>query len=295
MRSRLLFVVCVSLVVSSFASRAIARKGAISEEDQRRALLAQLAAASAEAAPEERTDADLMYEAMKQWRGEPRGSAAIDRALAVSKTESRRDRKAMEEKIRAMFWKDPFSEQPRQLIPARREDRDLLAHYEIRHSGSRPDSGDSEVARLRAEVLSARAETSRLRAELAQIGDQAGRGESSSVRQNECARVVVARHARRHGSASRVAPDPMEAWNSPKPSLARRSAPAGAPKARAQRSGEQTLDAAVDMAAPAPIATDLPPPGWRSSDPRGIIVVPLEVAPLETIVTIRADKPRRAR
>ena len=46
-----------------------------------RELLAKLAAASGQPAPEERTDADLMYEAMLRWNGEPPGSAAIDRAL----------------------------------------------------------------------------------------------------------------------------------------------------------------------------------------------------------------------
>jgi hypothetical protein len=302
MRSRLLLVVCVSVGASSFASPAIARNGTISDEDQRRALLAQLAAASAEAPPEERTDADLMYEAMKQWRGEPRGSAAVDRVLAQSKKETGRERKVMEEKIRSMFWKDPFSERPHQLIAVRKEDRDLLGRYEARHSGSGAESADSEVARLRAEVLAARAETARLRAELAHVGQAAGSGESSLVRQNECGRAVVARHEPRHRAPSRYAPDRLEAWNSPMPSRTRRSAAARPPKTGADRSGEKTSDAAMEVAAadmadaPPPAASDtsLPPAGAQSSDPRGIIVVPLKAVPLE-VITIHAHKPRRAR
>src|SRR5262245_60172970 len=57
---------------------------ATSEGDQRRKLLEELAAAKTETAdPSERTDADLMYDAIKQWRGgETPGSATIDKVLA---------------------------------------------------------------------------------------------------------------------------------------------------------------------------------------------------------------------
>ncbi|HSS40512.1 MAG TPA: hypothetical protein VLT58_17230, partial [Polyangia bacterium] len=49
--------------------------------------------------------------------------------------------------------------------------------------------------------------------------------------------------------------------------------------------------AAVAAPPPAPVPAETivtaPPAGWRSSDPRGIIVVPIE-----TPVSIRADVPR---
>src|SRR5947207_15178162 len=108
MRKTIFSLVAVTVGLSAAGARAYARRP-MSEETQRRALLGQLAAASTEVAPEERTDADLMYEAMKQWHGEPRGSAAVDRALAQSKKDIRLDRKQIEEKVRKMFWKDPFS------------------------------------------------------------------------------------------------------------------------------------------------------------------------------------------
>ena len=90
--------VLISIVAAlpSVAAPALARRGderrtlanRSDDEAQMRELLAKLAAASGEPAPEERTDADLMYEAMLRWNGEPPGSAAIDRALAQSKKDA---------------------------------------------------------------------------------------------------------------------------------------------------------------------------------------------------------------
>src|SRR3954468_13449148 len=149
----------VAALVLSAGAPAHARK-AMSEETQRRALLSQLAAASSEVAPEERTDADLMYEAMRQWHGEPRGSAAVDRALAQSKKDIRLDRKQIEEKVRRMFWKDPFSDE---VVPVAKSDRDLLRSHAARESRVHDDAREDEVARLRAEVAATRAENARLR------------------------------------------------------------------------------------------------------------------------------------
>jgi hypothetical protein len=145
------------------------------DDAQLRELLAKLAAASGEAEPEERTDADLMYEAMLRWNGEPPGSAAIDRALAQSKQDAARSKRATQDKIRRMFWKDPFSDEPHRLIPVRQEDRELLAAYarkaqrgearEARESRATRESREprDEVSRLRAELAAARAETARIR------------------------------------------------------------------------------------------------------------------------------------
>ena len=110
-------VVFATLALSGGMTRAHARGGdgggrsvkmTPADETQMRELLAKLAAASGQAAPEERTDADLMYEAMIRWNGEPAGSAAIERLLEQSKKESTRTKKATVEKVRKMFWKDPF-------------------------------------------------------------------------------------------------------------------------------------------------------------------------------------------
>ncbi len=262
MRKTIFSLVAVTVGLSAAGSPARARK--VSEETQRRALLGQLAAASAEVAPQERTDADLMYEAMRQWHGEPRGSAAVDRALAQSKKDIRLDRKQIEEKVRRMFWKDPFSDE---VVPVAKSDRDLLRAHAARESRGRDDAREDEVARLRAEVSAARAENARLRAELARA-DEGGSSSETVVAQTECAAPSRRLHAGSSGGHSRRDGGQLEALNVPVHH--RRS---GSSKTRSQQP-EAGAAAPVVAAAPAETVTG-PPAGWQSSDPRGIIVVPI--------------------
>ncbi len=259
-----IFSLVAALVISAGGSPAHARK-AMSEETQRRALLSQLAAASSEVAPGERTDADLMYEAMRQWHGEPRGSAAVDRALAQSKKDIRLDRKQLEEKIHKMFWKDPFSEE---VVPVAKSDRDLLRAHAARESRVRDDARDDEVARLRAEVSATRAENARLRAELARA-DQGAGGSETLVAQTECAVPTRRLHSGNSGGghSRRDGGGQLEALNAP--AHHRR---AGSSKAR----GQTETPSAEPVVATAPAeAVSGPPAGWPSSDPRGILVVPI--------------------
>jgi hypothetical protein len=254
-----IFSLVAAVVLSAGGAPAHARK-AMSEESQRRALLSQLAAASSEVAPEERTDADLMYEAMRQWHGEPRGSAAVDRALAQSKKDIRLDRKQLEEKVRKMFWKDPFSNE---VVPVAKSDRDLLRAHASRESRVRDDEREDEVARLRAEVAAARAENARLRSELA----RADQGSSESVvAQAECAAPSRRLHAgNSSGGHSRRDSGQLEALNAPVHH--RRS---GSSKTRSQP--EAPTAGSVVAAAPAETVAG-PPAGWQST--HGIIVVPI--------------------
>ena len=261
MRKTIFSLVAVTVGLSAAGSPARARK--VSEETQRRALLGQLAAASAEVAPQERTDADLMYEAMRQWHGEPRGSAAVDRALAQSKKDIRLDRKQIEEKVRKMFWKDPFSDE---VVPVAKSDRDLLRAHAVRESRVRDDAREDEVARLRAEVSAARAENARLREQLARA-DEGGSGSETAVAQTECTVPSRRLHAgNSSGGHSRRDGGQLEALNAPVHH--RRS---GSSKLRAQ---PEAPAEPVVAAAPAEAVTG-PPAGWQSSDPRGIIVVPI--------------------
>jgi hypothetical protein len=256
-----IFSLVAALVLSAGGAPAHARKA--SEETQRRALLGQLAAASSEVAPEERTDADLMYEAMRQWHGEPRGSAAVERALAQSKKDIRLDRKQIEEKVRKMFWKDPFSDE---VVPVAKSDRDLLRAHAVRESRVRDDAREDEVARLRTEVAAARAENARLRSELARTDQGAGSSEST-VAQAECAAPSRRLHAGNSSGGHSRDSGQLEALNTPVHH--RRS---GSSKPRSQP--EAPSAEPVVAAAPAETVTG-PPAGWQSSDPRGIIVVPI--------------------
>ena len=156
-----------------------------------RELLAKLAAASGVPEPEERTDADLMYEAMLRWNGEPAGSAAVDRLIDSSKKEAARSKKATVEKVRKMFWKDPFADDPQKLILVRQEDRDLLDTYkrrtrrsersEARAAREQRDTRETELMRLRRELAAARAEAEEVRAENERIRLRADSQKNSCV------------------------------------------------------------------------------------------------------------------
>jgi hypothetical protein len=270
MRANYFIAVGLGVFVSAVAPRALARKP-LSEEAQRRQLLQQLAAASAEIPAEEKTDADLMYAAMRQWRGEPRGSGAVDKAIAQSKADIRHDRKALEERVHEMFWKDPFSSE---VVPVRKQDRDLLRDHAARAARARGDAAEEEIERLRSDLANVRAENARLRAELARAEENQGDGDGSGAP----SRHVQARR-REGGSHAHRDVGLMEALNTTPPvhhhhsGASRRQPPAPVPSPP------------VAAAAPQPEATSAPV-GWRSSDPRGIIVVPIE-----TPVAIQADKP----
>jgi hypothetical protein len=258
------------------------------DTEQQRALLARIAAAAAaEGTPEERTDADLMYDVLKQqWHGQMPGSATIDKVMAQSKTEADKNRRVTREKIKSLFWKDPFSEEPHRLIPVRREDRDLLAAHPTAVAASaradrsersdRADRAESgETAHLRAEVAHLKAELARAASERSECVADSGAGEGVHL-------------ARRHlggGHAHRVA-DRVEALNSETPRSERRRASRGAVLTEAVPAA-----AAPPSPPPAEKTAGLPPPGWRSSDPRGIIVVPIEEP-----IPVQADtKPSRHR
>jgi|KBSMisStandDraft_5_1062788.scaffolds.fasta_scaffold226075_2 hypothetical protein len=171
----------VMVALPSLATRALARRAnAVGPADdaQVRDLLAKLAAASGTPEPEERTDADLMYEAMLRWNGEPADSKTIDRVLDQSKRDAARSKRQMQDKVRHMFWKDPFADDPHKLILVRQEDRDLLDQYQRktpRGAGreTRELREPREVRAPRDELARLRDEVSRLKAENARIRERA--------------------------------------------------------------------------------------------------------------------------
>lgn len=180
--------------------------GTPADQAQMRELLSKLAEASGTPEPEERTDADLMYEAMLRWNGEPAGSAAVDRLIDSSKKESARMKRATQDKVRRMFWKDPFSDDPQKLVLVRQEDRDLLDQYQRRNRRSaaraprEPDTRETELMRLRRELAAARADADEARAESDRIRKRAESQQNSCVA-DESSGEEVRRHRRVSGNA----------------------------------------------------------------------------------------------
>ena len=144
-------------------------------------------AADADSAP---SDSDLMFEALKQWRGESSSdSAAVERLLAAAKRESRMRRESIRDGVSSTFWRDPFADDPQALIPVRREDRDLLDNLR-------------ESSRARAEMVLARAEAAAARADAAAARAEAARAVRAAAR----ADALAARHRTAAAQAGCVDP-----------------------------------------------------------------------------------------
>jgi hypothetical protein len=209
----------------------------------------------------EPSDADLMYKAVKQWRGDSAESHLVDRVMADSKRESEQNGRAYKKKIASMFWRDPFSDSPKKLIPVRPEDREAMA-----------GQGDSpkvykELVKAKAEAAMARAEAAKARADVARAEAVAARAEALAARQ-ACSEVNGGR------SSSVAAPD----YSAPRPHasgqarhLTDRADRADALNRLVSRR-DARREAAQAAPAPAPEPAAAPP---VSSDPRGIIVIPI--------------------
>lgn len=194
------------------------------------------------------SDSDLMFAALKQWRGESSSdSAAVERLLAAAKRESRMRRESIRDGVHATFWKDPFADDPEALIPVRREDRDLLDNLR-------------ESSRARAEMVLARAEAAAARADAAAARAEAARAVRAAAR----ADALAARH--RTAAAQAGCVDPR----------ARTDHNAGQnvdPHARREYEAGRNVDPLGSTS-----RVNRAPAGWTSADSRGILVVPIEAS-----------------
>jgi hypothetical protein len=274
-RGRLVAILVLSVIaaIPVTARRAFAKHGHPSnspaDQAQVRELLSKLAAASGTPEPEERTDADLMYEAMLRWNGEPAGSAAVDRLIDSSKKAAARAKKQTQETVRRMFWKDPFADDPQKLVLVRQEDRDLLDSYqrrkrrtEVRVEAREPrearesnDARETEMTRLRRELAAARAEAEEARAESERIRARAEHQQANSCVADESG-AEVRKRRRVSGSSFHSR---------------------GSDRARSEQQ--------VALATTAPAASYTPPPPPPVSMPaepvpaHGIIITPLPSPP----------------
>jgi hypothetical protein len=252
-RGRSLVTILVLFVISMTAERAFAKHGhpgnSAADEAQVRELLGKLAAASGVPEPEERTDADLMYEAMLRWNGEPAGSAAVDRLIDSSKKEAARSKKATVDKVRRMFWKDPFADDPQKLVLVRQEDRDLLDQYqrrtrrsdraEARAAREQRDTRETELMRLRRELAAARADAEEARAENERIRQRADSQKDSCVADASTSseprkrrRASTSSFHSRNAERAQIAlasTAPVESYTPPPPPVSMPAAPAPVP------------------------------------------------------------------
>jgi len=222
---------------------------------------------------------DRLREALAAAQDDPRSAAKIQRLIAQAAEEARRNRALGE---RVWYWRDPFSEHPRrpivlslevqlemQLWQARQE----LARAHVASNSARVEAAAAHVEAARARVEAARAEGGRARPSLARQDGRSVRGIDE-----EALLAPPQRQGSREGDSDgpAVRKRPARRAPAPKTALARNEA-AGAPGNR-----HRDIGAARAVAAPAP-ATDseeprTDPATWRSADPRGIVIVPINTA-----------------
>jgi hypothetical protein len=231
---------------------------------------------------------DRLREALAAAQDDPRSAGKIQRLIAQAAAEARRN-KALGERV--WYWRDPFSEHPRQPIVLSLEVQLEMQLWQARQEAARAHEASISA---RVEAAAAHAEAARARPEAARAEGAAGKARPSMARQDSRSmrgideQALLAPPTRRSsptathegdsdGAAVRKRPARRAAV--PKTALARNEA-AGTPGIR-----HRDIGAARAVAAPAAVtpaidseepSTD--PATWRSSDPRGIVVVPINNA-----------------
>jgi hypothetical protein len=242
-------------------------------------------AAEGDSAP---SDSDLMFEALKQWRGESSSDgAAVERLLAAAKRESRRRKESIRHGASSAFFRDPFADDPEKLIPVRREDRDLLDNL---REGSR---ARAEMLLARNEAAAARADAEAARAEAARAERMATRAEALAakrqvVAQDGCAVAGASDDVSSGRTDSGGSETGLESAGPPR--VVRRARRARSHRHESRETaalGEPIATGERDRSAAPPVEpaaaaldelTNHPPAGWTSADSRGILVVPIEVS-----------------
>jgi hypothetical protein len=227
---------------------------------------------------------DRLREALAAAQDDPRSAAKIQRLIAQAAEEARRNRTLGE---RVWYWRDPFSEHPRRPIVL-----SLEVQLEMQLWQARQELARAHVASIsaRVEAAAAHVEAARARVEAARVDGTTGRARPSLARQDNRSMRGIDEEAllappRRAGPAVAGEGDsdgpavrrrPARRATAPKTALARNEA-AGSPGNR-----HRDIGAAAAVAAPVP-ATDseeprTDPATWRSADPRGIVIVPINTA-----------------
>jgi hypothetical protein len=203
----------------------------------------------------ERSETDLMLEALVRSDGESPNAKRIDRAVAQAKADAKRDQIAP-----TSVWKDPFAEDPTRPIPVRGRFRSN-------------ETKTKELAVVRRELARARAETAVAQADAARAKADAAKAEANAA----LAQAVAAKHEAVAARAACVDPSAgkramsslVRSEQRTRPRDALVSAGASLPRI-ARKSGGRT--AAVEPTSSAGAGPISQPPAAASTDP---LIVPL--------------------
>lgn len=215
----------------------------------------------------EKTDAELMYDALKK-SGRNDHDVAIDRAIARAEKDSEKERKALRsQSLAARVWKDPFVDDAAVVVPSRRTAR--VEADELRATRIEAARARRAAAMARADAALARAETARARADAARAEAVAARADAVAARQ-----ACVALPSR--GSSRDDGPHQASVRRPAQPSVAR---PAPRRYAVAVHNNPP-VEAPARTVTPATLTvsarTDAPPPVAAPARPTsGFIIVPI--------------------
>jgi len=237
---------------------------------------------------------DRLREALAAAQDDPKSTARISRLIAAAAAEARRN-KALADRV--WYWRDPFSPNPRRAIvlsmEAQLEMQVAAARLEVARARVEANAARLEAAQAHVEAAHARLEAARAQGPGARNGAVAARHDSRLARPtgDDDAPARTARRApalapaggatpadsNRGGDSARVrrrvaAPRSVSASTS-ETALARNEGAAAAASSRHRDIGAAR---AAASAPEAPAPTPSPSPAtWRSRDPRGIVVVPI--------------------
>jgi hypothetical protein len=217
-------------------------------------------------------------------QNDPKSAAKIARLIAQAAAEARRNRALGD---RVWYWRDPFSQNPRQPIVL-----SLEAQLEMQLAATRQETARAHVesAAARAEAATAHAEAARARTEALRAQEAAERGHPMIVRRES-------RPAHRGaGVAARTTPT-IQARDPESPDdvaarrrAARRLQPATLAqneRSTAQAGGARHRDIGAARAISAPAggreAPSTDPGTGPGSDPRGIVIVPIHQQPVAAL------------
>ena len=214
----------------------------------------------------DKTDAELMYEAMKK-SGRNDHDAAIDRAIARAEKDSEKERKALRtQSLSARVWKDPFVDDAAVPVRSRRTARNDAD--ELRAARAEAARAKRATAMARAEAALARADAARARADAARTEAVAARADAVAARQ-ACVALPSRAAERDDGQrqpAMRKAIQPYVPRSPPKrySVVARVSPPEEAPR--------RTVTPATLTVS---TRTDVPAPPAQARPNSGFIIVPI--------------------
>jgi len=218
----------------------------------------------------DKTDAELMYEALKK-SGRNDHDAAIDRAIARAQKDSDKERKALHtQAIAARVWKDPFVDDAAVPVTSRRSAR--ADADELRAARAEAARAKRATAMARAEAALARAETARVRADAARVEAVAARADAVAARQ--ACNALPSRVARDRDDGSRqvsVRTRPAQPYVSHAAPKRYSVVGHGSPPAEAPARSVTPATLTVSTRTEAPL-----PPVVASARPNsGIIIVPI--------------------